>query len=221
MQPSKGAGSRWQHEMRVGGGGGRRRWLQVTQQRPIVFVKEHVHREGSGGGEREARGRRWEARGEEGGAGGEQLKAAHEAVPRRDDGICKATSKRRERRRWRRAEMDGIRRARCHIEAKHPNIEAPHQLLFWQSKYTRRRRPEAKERAKYGKARTQNSQRWSQLSAYDPQSFVHRRGAHRTVVQAVSWRRSEEAKEGPNEGPEWPEASGNQFAQNARTGERV
>jgi hypothetical protein len=41
------------------------------------------------------------------------------------------------------------------------------------------------------------------------------------AAQTASRQRSEEAEEGPNEGPEWPEASGAQFAQKARTGERA
>ncbi|KAJ7333385.1 hypothetical protein DFH08DRAFT_814498 [Mycena albidolilacea] len=45
--------------------------------------------------------------------------------------------------------------------------------------------------------------------------------ACKKVAWTVSWRQSEEAEEGLNEGPEWPEASVNQFAQNVRTGERM
>jgi hypothetical protein len=79
--------------------------------------------------------------------------------------------------------MDDGGRVRCDIEAKHPNIEALHQLLFWSSKSTRGRRPEEKEWAKYGKARVQSNQRWIQSSAYNPQSFVAPERAHRTLFK--------------------------------------
>ncbi|KAJ7818769.1 hypothetical protein B0H14DRAFT_2601059 [Mycena olivaceomarginata] len=92
------------------------------------------------------------------------------------------------------------------------------------------RRPEAKEQAKYDEARAQSSPRWRQSSAYDPLSRVAPESAHGAVfkfeivqkaARTASRQRSEEAEEGPNEGPEWLEASGAQFAQKARTGERA
>jgi hypothetical protein len=79
--------------------------------------------------------------------------------------------------------MDGSRRVRCHIDTKCPDIEVPHQLLFWSSKCTPGRRPEAKEQAKYGEARAQSNPRWSQSSAYNPQSRVAPESAHGAVFK--------------------------------------
>ncbi|KAJ7364407.1 hypothetical protein DFH08DRAFT_1016763 [Mycena albidolilacea] len=77
------------------------------------------------------------------------------------------------------------------------------------------------EQAKYDEARAQSSPRWRQSSAYDPLNHVAPESAHGAAARMASRRRSEEAEEGPNEGPEWPEASGAQFAQKVRTGERA
>jgi hypothetical protein len=79
--------------------------------------------------------------------------------------------------------MDGSRRVRCHIDAKRPDIEAPHQLLFWSSKCTPGRQPEAKEQAEYGEVRAQSNPRWIQSSAYDHQSRVAPESTHEVVFK--------------------------------------
>ncbi|KAJ7787010.1 hypothetical protein B0H14DRAFT_2629840, partial [Mycena olivaceomarginata] len=219
-----------------------------------------MHRVGAG--RREARGRRWRRAQVKAGAtgGGDEQEAEKTALEACRNG------------RQQTGEMPHRR--------KHPDIEAPHQLLFWSSKCTPGRRPEAKEQAEYGEARAQSNPRWIQPSAYDQHCVgyhykcglvlpaVHIRmrplssipgmddsgrilmctagkarpyyngttgrvapeSVHGAVfkfeivqkaARTASRRQSEEAEERPNEGPEWPEASGAQFAQKARTGEHV
>ncbi|KAJ7870648.1 hypothetical protein B0H14DRAFT_2571228 [Mycena olivaceomarginata] len=163
------------------------------EKRPIVFLRGRMYRVGTGA----ASERR------EGGAGGEQQVKA---------GVTGYAVSKRGRATYFEAWVEGGDEQ----EAGKTALEACRN-----GRRRAGRRPEAKEQAKYDEARAQSSPRWRQSSAYDPLSHVAPESAHGAAARMASRRRSEEAEEGPNEGPEWPEASEAQFAQKARTGERA